>query len=70
MGENGQFFLLEEIQLINVEGMKEIKKSPWEHHGNDYSMQDLQMDAKVNVQNLKEKEYICIISEYFLQHKC
>lgn len=70
MGKNVQFFLIEEIQLINVKGMKEIKKSPWEQHGNNCKKQDLRMGANVNRQNLKNKEYIGITSKYFPQNKC
>lgn len=69
MEENGQFFLTEVIKWINVEGVKEIGKSPLGHHGSYCNRQDQHMDVKLNRQNFMDKEYIYIASKHFPQNK-
>lgn len=45
------------------------RKISIKHQDNYCSRQNLQMDAKVNGQNFKDKEYICIVSKHFPQNK-
>lgn len=47
MREKGQLFLREELQLMTVEVMKELKKSPLKHHCNNCCRQNSPMVAKL-----------------------
>lgn len=54
------------IATINVEGMKQIEKSPLEHN-DDYHKQNLPMGVKLVVKTLSKKQGICIVSKYLPQ---
>lgn len=66
MREVGQVFLTEKVQIINVEGWRK-EKIPLEHHRNNCCGQDSRMNAKINEQNFKEKQGICVVSKYLPQ---
>lgn len=46
MREKGQFFLLEHLQFINVEGIREIEN--YHQNTDNYCRQEPLMDAKIN----------------------
>lgn len=53
--EKKHFFLTEECHMTHVEAMKEIEKSPLEYYSNYGYRKVSLMNAKVIVQNFKEK---------------
>ena len=79
MGEKEESFLTTELQLINVEGMKEIEnhffggKSLLKHHNNNFYRQGTSMDAvsvRVLQRNRINKMCVCMsvcVRVYLLQ---
>lgn len=59
MGEKRKLYLTVEFQLINVEGMLEIKKITIKCHGNNCFREE-KIDAKINGKKYGEKQDIYI----------
>ena len=59
MVEKWQVFITEKFQIVNVERMREMEKTPLACHSNNCCRQDSWMKAKMNGWNIKEQQNIC-----------
>lgn len=60
MDKDRQIFLTEKLQIINEEGMREIKKSLLERHNHNYCKKNPLKNIEINRWNFKVKQDICI----------
>lgn len=64
------FFLTVQYQLINIQRIMEVEKSPFgKYHSTAGYRQKSSMDAKITGLKYEKKQNMCMVSKYFRTRK-